>query len=144
MQSELFKARPSSCYFAGESLQWHRSVPDLSNGLQDCSGLDPSLSFRTHPVPPASHSLCSSHSGLPCNTPSSCPSAGFILAVSHFPCPASPSLRSGLKGLPQAVLAISSLAHRPVHVGHSAHHSLKCSYFSFFFFSCLSIPNRMH
>lgn len=44
---------------------------------------------------------------------------------------ASPSHRSGL--------AISSLAQRPVPVCHSAHHSLKYSYFSFFsFLVCLS------
>lgn len=62
-QSEPFKARPSSCHSAGESLQGRRTAPDLPRGLHDGGWLDLSVSFRAHSVPPASQpakltSLC--------------------------------------------------------------------------------------
>lgn len=115
---------------AGESLRWH--CPTSFQCLQDCSRLNPCLPFCVHPVPPASHSLCSSHNASPATCHAHLPPQVLFLLFPtfivwlrmHLP-HASPSLRSRLKGLLEAVLTISSLTHHPVHVCHSAHHFLK-------------------
>lgn len=45
------------CLKASNGISFTRSVPNLSNVLQDHTWLDPSLSFHTHSVSPASHSF---------------------------------------------------------------------------------------